>query len=32
MVIKRSVEWVDERVGVSGFTHDTLNKVFPDHW
>ena len=32
MVVRRTVEWVDERAGVSGFTHDTLNKVFPDHW
>lgn len=32
MVVRRGVKWVDERVGVSGFTHETLNKVFPDHW
>ena len=32
MVVRRGVKWVDERAGVSGFTHETLNKVFPDHW
>ena len=32
MVVRKTVKWVDERVGVSGFTHETLNKVFPDHW
>jgi ubiquinol-cytochrome c reductase cytochrome b subunit len=31
-VIKRTVQWIDERTGTSGFVHHTLNKVFPDHW
>jgi ubiquinol-cytochrome c reductase cytochrome b subunit len=31
-VIKRAVRWVDERVGATGFVHDSLNKAFPDHW
>ena len=31
-MIERGVKWVDERVGTSGFLHETLNKVFPDHW
>jgi len=31
-MIKRTVAWVDERVGGSHFLHKTLNKVFPDHW
>jgi ubiquinol-cytochrome c reductase cytochrome b subunit len=32
MVVRRGVKWIDERVGASGFTHHTLDKVFPDHW
>ncbi|HLW17379.1 MAG TPA: cytochrome bc complex cytochrome b subunit [Actinomycetota bacterium] len=32
MVVRRTVKWVDERAGISGFTHHTLDKVFPDHW
>ena len=32
MVVRKTVKWIDDRAGVSGFTHDTLNKVFPDHW
>ena len=31
-MIERSIKWVDDRVGASGFVHETLNKVFPDHW
>lgn len=31
-MIRRAVRWADERVGTSGFVHETLNKVFPDHW
>ncbi len=31
-MIKRAVRWIDDRVGATGFIHDTLNKVFPDHW
>src|SRR5206468_9766859 len=31
-VIKKTVDWIDERVGASGFVRHTLNKVFPDHW
>jgi len=31
-MIKRLVKWFDERLGATGFLHETLNKVFPDHW
>jgi ubiquinol-cytochrome c reductase cytochrome b subunit len=31
-MIKRLVRWIDERVGATGFVHQSLNKVFPDHW
>jgi ubiquinol-cytochrome c reductase cytochrome b subunit len=31
-VIKRTVRWVDDRVGTTSFTRNALNKVFPDHW
>ena len=31
-MIKRAVRWIDDRVGATGFIHNTLNKVFPDHW
>ena len=31
-MIKRLVKWIDERVGATGFLHNSLNKVFPDHW
>ena len=32
MVVRKTVKWFDERIGASGFAHETLNKVFPDHW
>jgi ubiquinol-cytochrome c reductase cytochrome b subunit len=31
-VIRRLNTWVDERLGSSRFTRESLNKVFPDHW
>jgi ubiquinol-cytochrome c reductase cytochrome b subunit len=31
-VIRRLNRWVDERLGSSRFTRESLNKVFPDHW
>jgi ubiquinol-cytochrome c reductase cytochrome b subunit len=31
-MIKRLVNWIDNRVGTTAFTKKTLNKVFPDHW
>ncbi|MFN2613698.1 MAG: cytochrome bc complex cytochrome b subunit [Actinomycetota bacterium] len=31
-MIKRLARWIDQRVGASGFVHESLNKVFPDHW
>jgi ubiquinol-cytochrome c reductase cytochrome b subunit len=31
-MIRRSVRWVDDRVGGASFARHALNKVFPDHW
>ncbi|HEY3724107.1 MAG TPA: cytochrome bc complex cytochrome b subunit [Acidimicrobiia bacterium] len=31
-MIRRLNRWVDERIGSSRFTRESLNKVFPDHW
>jgi ubiquinol-cytochrome c reductase cytochrome b subunit len=31
-MIRRVTEWVDNRLGVSHFAREALNKVFPDHW
>ena len=31
-MIRRTVRWVDDRVGAGSFTRHALNKVFPDHW
>ncbi len=31
-MIRRLNRWVDERIGSSKFTRESLNKVFPDHW
>ncbi len=31
-MIRRLNRWVDERLGSSKFTRESLNKVFPDHW
>jgi len=31
-VIRRLNRWVDDRLGSSRFTRESLNKVFPDHW
>jgi ubiquinol-cytochrome c reductase cytochrome b subunit len=30
--VKRSVRWVDERLGASHFARTALDKAFPDHW
>jgi ubiquinol-cytochrome c reductase cytochrome b subunit len=31
-MIKRTVRWIDDRVGAGSFARHALNKVFPDHW
>jgi ubiquinol-cytochrome c reductase cytochrome b subunit len=31
-MIKRTVRWMDDRLGAGSFTRHALNKVFPDHW
>jgi ubiquinol-cytochrome c reductase cytochrome b subunit len=31
-MIRRSIRWVDDRLGASKFTRSALDKVFPDHW
>jgi ubiquinol-cytochrome c reductase cytochrome b subunit len=31
-VIRRTVGWLDDRLGVDSFVRRSLNKVFPDHW
>jgi ubiquinol-cytochrome c reductase cytochrome b subunit len=31
-VIRRVVEWFDDRLGASHFARSSLDKVFPDHW
>ncbi len=31
-MIRRLNRWLDERLGSSRFTRESLNKVFPDHW
>ena len=31
-MIGRLGRWVDDRLGVSRFAREALNKVFPDHW
>jgi ubiquinol-cytochrome c reductase cytochrome b subunit len=31
-VLRRFVRWIDDRLGVTSFTSEALNKVFPDHW
>jgi ubiquinol-cytochrome c reductase cytochrome b subunit len=31
-VIRRLVEWFDDRLGASRFARSSLDKVFPDHW
>src|ERR687895_167807 len=31
-MLRRFVQWIDDRVGASSFTREALNKVFPDHW
>jgi ubiquinol-cytochrome c reductase cytochrome b subunit len=31
-MIRRTVRWIDDRVGTGSFTRGALNKVFPDHW
>ena len=31
-MIRRTISWVDDRLGASKFTRSALDKVFPDHW
>ena len=31
-MIRRLINWVDDRLGASHFARTALNKVFPDHW
>src|SRR5918999_761917 len=31
-MLRRFVQWIDDRVGATSFTREALNKVFPDHW
>ena len=32
MIVRRSVRFVDERLGTTRFARRALNKAFPDHW
>ena len=32
MIVRRTAEWLDDRLDASGFARSALNKVFPDHW
>jgi ubiquinol-cytochrome c reductase cytochrome b subunit len=32
VIVRRTVRWVDDRLGATSFTREALNKVFPDHW
>jgi ubiquinol-cytochrome c reductase cytochrome b subunit len=32
VIVRRTVRWVDDRLGATSFTRDALTKVFPDHW
>ncbi|HEY8200886.1 MAG TPA: cytochrome b, partial [Actinomycetota bacterium] len=32
MITRRAVQFVDDRLGTSGFARSALDKVFPDHW
>ncbi len=29
---RRTVRWLDDRIGAAGFARKALDKVFPDHW
>jgi ubiquinol-cytochrome c reductase cytochrome b subunit len=31
-VIRRTMKWVDARLGASTFTKKAVDKIFPDHW
>ena len=31
-MIRRVIDWVDDRLGASQFARTALNKIFPDHW
>lgn len=31
-MIRRAMDWADERLGATSFVRSALNKVFPDHW
>jgi ubiquinol-cytochrome c reductase cytochrome b subunit len=32
VITRRAVQFVDDRLGTSGFARSALDKVFPDHW
>jgi len=32
VIVRRSVQFVDERLGTAGFARRALNKAFPDNW
>jgi ubiquinol-cytochrome c reductase cytochrome b subunit len=32
MMVRRAVEWLDERFGTNALLHATLKKIYPDHW
>jgi ubiquinol-cytochrome c reductase cytochrome b subunit len=32
VIVRRTVRWVDDRLGATSFTRHALTKVFPDHW
>jgi ubiquinol-cytochrome c reductase cytochrome b subunit len=32
VIVRRTVRWLDDRLGATTFTRQALTKVFPDHW
>jgi ubiquinol-cytochrome c reductase cytochrome b subunit len=32
VIVRRTVRWLDDRLGATTFTRHALTKVFPDHW
>jgi ubiquinol-cytochrome c reductase cytochrome b subunit len=32
VIVRRTVRWLDDRLGATSFTRHALTKVFPDHW
>jgi ubiquinol-cytochrome c reductase cytochrome b subunit len=32
VIVRRTVKWLDDRLGATTFTRQALTKVFPDHW